>query len=113
MAETDADGPGSAEIIGYALARSGPTEIGSYDSELLALHVHPSCYRRGIGRLLMSAVAEKLTQQGCASMMLWTMEENRAHGLYLRLGGQLLDAHKVSGQWRLQRWHTVCQRSTA
>ena len=52
---------------------------------------------QGIGRRLVSAVAEQLRQRGCTSMMLWTMKENRAHGLYLRLGGRLLDARKVSG----------------
>jgi GNAT superfamily N-acetyltransferase len=97
LAETDATSLGGAEIVGYALARPGPTEIAPYDSELLALHVHPSHYRRGIGRRLVSAVAERLQQRGCASMMLWTIEQNRAHGFYLRLGAQLLDARKVSG----------------
>ena len=95
--EADGDGAVAGEIVGYALARPGPAEIAPYDSELLALHVHPSRYRQGIGRQLVAAVAEQLEQRGCISMMLWTMEENRAHGFYLRLGGQLLDARKVSG----------------
>ena len=97
VAETDGDRIVTGEIVGYALARPGPTEIAPYDSELLALHVHPSRYRRGIGRQLIAAAAEQLKQRGCASMMLWTMEKNRAHGFYKRLGGQLLAAHKVSG----------------
>ena len=88
---------GTGDLAGYALARPGPTEIAAYDSELLALHVHPSRYRQGIGRALVAAVAKQLQQRGCASMMLWAMEENRAHGFYLRLGRRALDARKLSG----------------
>jgi ribosomal protein S18 acetylase RimI-like enzyme len=86
-----------AEIVGYALARPGPTDVPPYDSELLALHVHPTRYRQGIGRRLVTSVAERLRQEGCDSLMLWTMEQNQAHGFYRRLGGQLLDARKTSG----------------
>jgi GNAT superfamily N-acetyltransferase len=76
VAETDADDCVGGEIVGYALARPGPTEIAGYESELMALHVHPSRYRQGIGRRLFAAVAGQLRRQGCTSMMLWTMEEN-------------------------------------
>jgi ribosomal protein S18 acetylase RimI-like enzyme len=49
VAETDA-----GEIVGYGLARPGPTEIASYDSELMALHVRSACQHRGGGRLLIA-----------------------------------------------------------
>jgi ribosomal protein S18 acetylase RimI-like enzyme len=84
-------------IVGYALARPGPTEIATYDSELLALHVHPSHYRQGIGSRLVAAVAEQLRRQGCTSMMLWVLEENHARGFYERMGARPLNACKQSG----------------
>jgi ribosomal protein S18 acetylase RimI-like enzyme len=92
-----ADASGTSQVVGYALTRPGPTDIAPYDSELLALHVHPTRYRQGIGRRLVAAAARQLKRQGCASMMLWTMKENDAHGFYRRLGAQLLDAGKISG----------------
>jgi ribosomal protein S18 acetylase RimI-like enzyme len=89
----EADG---VEIAGYALARAGPTAIASYDSELLALHVHPRRYRQGIGRQLVATVAVELARQGCTSLILWMMEGNPARGFYERLGGQLLKGRKTS-----------------
>jgi ribosomal protein S18 acetylase RimI-like enzyme len=97
VAESRTDEVNAREIVGYALARPGPTGVAPYDSELLALHVHPTRSRQGIGRRLVAVVSEQLKRQGSVSMMLWTMQENRAHGFYRRLGGQLLDARKVSG----------------
>jgi GNAT superfamily N-acetyltransferase len=85
VAETDA-----GEIVGYALGRPGPSEIPSYDSELIALHVHRAYQRQGIGRRLIAAVATHLKQEGCTTLMLWTLAQNPSRALYERLGGQLL-----------------------
>jgi ribosomal protein S18 acetylase RimI-like enzyme len=87
----------TGEIVGYALARPGPREIAPYDSELIALHVIRSHQRQGIGRWLVAAVAGQLWQEGCGSLMLWVLEENRARGFYERLGGKLLGESQVNG----------------
>jgi ribosomal protein S18 acetylase RimI-like enzyme len=86
----------TGEIVGYALARRGLTEIPPYDSELIALHVLRSHQRQGIGRRLVAAVAGQLRQRGSRSLMLWVLEENGARGFYERLGGRPLDDSKVS-----------------
>ncbi len=91
VAETD-----EGEIVGYALARLGVTDVSSYESELLALHVRRSYHRQGVGRQLVAAIAGQLAQQECTSMMLWVLEANPARGFYERLGGQLLDEKSIN-----------------
>jgi ribosomal protein S18 acetylase RimI-like enzyme len=85
------------EIVAYALARAGPTEVPPYDGELLALHVRSSHRRQGLGRQLVAAVAEQLWQRGSRSLLLWVLEANRSRGFYERLGAQLLEARKITG----------------
>jgi ribosomal protein S18 acetylase RimI-like enzyme len=78
------------EMVGYALGRPGPSDIPPYDGELVALHIHHSHQRQGIGHQLIMAVARHLKQLGCTSLMLWVLEENPARALYERLGGQVI-----------------------
>ena len=87
----------TGEIVGYALARCGPTEIAPYDSELIALHVLLPHQRQGWGRSLVATIARELQDRGCKSLMLWVLQENRARRFYERLGGKLLNRQKLSG----------------
>jgi len=80
----------TGEIVGYALGRPGPTDVPTYDSELVALHVRGAYQRQGVGRRLIAAVAMRLKQEGCTSLLLWTLAQNPSRALYERLGGQLL-----------------------
>lgn len=79
------------EVGGYALGRPGPSDIGAYDSELVALHVRRQHQRQGIGRALVAAMAGWLRAGGCRSLMLWVLEGNApAQRFYERLGGHLI-----------------------
>jgi GNAT superfamily N-acetyltransferase len=57
------------------------------------LHVLPGLMRRGLGRQLISAVAENIRRHGLHSMLhLWVYEQNlQARGFYERLGGIVSD----------------------
>jgi ribosomal protein S18 acetylase RimI-like enzyme len=88
----------SGEIVGYALGRAHSDQCASYDSELVALHVRRADQRQGIGKQLIAAVAERLKQQGCQSLMLWVLEQNPARSFYERLGGQRFDERP----WRIE-----------
>jgi ribosomal protein S18 acetylase RimI-like enzyme len=57
------------------------------------LHVLPGLKRRGLGRQLISAVAENIRRHGLRSMLhLWVYEQNvQARGFYERLGGVVSD----------------------
>jgi len=87
----------TGEIVGYALGRPGLSDIPPYDSELVALHVRRASQRQGIGRRLIATVAARLQQEGCTSLMLWTLAQNPSRTLYERLGGQLLAEKKDWG----------------
>ncbi len=76
------------EVIGYALGHALPKEVEGFDSELMSLHVRHSYHRQNVGRGLVCEIAEELKRQGCASLMLWVLEENSlARGFYEHLGG--------------------------
>jgi GNAT superfamily N-acetyltransferase len=57
------------------------------------LHVIPGLKGRGLGRQLISAVAENIRRHGLHSMLhLWVYEQNMpARGFYERLGGVITD----------------------
>ena len=57
------------------------------------LHVIPGLKGRGLGRQLMSTVAENIQQHGLhATLHLWVYEQNmQARGFYERLGGVITD----------------------
>jgi GNAT superfamily N-acetyltransferase len=77
----------SGEMVGYARGRPGLTGIAPYDSELLALHVRYKHQRQGIGRQLVTTLAQEYRQRGCSSLLVWVAEKNPARRFYERLGG--------------------------
>ncbi len=85
----------SAEIIGFA--EGGPQRSGDsdYSGELYALYVLPGQQRKGVGRVLVEAVTERLVQSGHDSMSVWVLEQNPARGFYVALGGRRLGTKDV------------------
>jgi GNAT superfamily N-acetyltransferase len=81
---------GAGELVGYALGRSGPSEIPPYDGELVALHVRQPYQGGGLGRRLIGVVAEELQRRGSTALMLWVLERNQARALYEALGGRFI-----------------------
>ena len=81
---------GGGEIVAYALARAGLSDIPPYDSELLALHVRDLEQRQGIGGQLLTTIAQELKQQGSSSLMTWVADKNPARLLYERLGDVMI-----------------------
>ncbi|MEL6380901.1 MAG: GNAT family N-acetyltransferase [Cyanobacteria bacterium J06626_18] len=76
------------KITGFA---SGGVERGGnpvYQGELSAIYILKSYQRQGIGRELVRAVAQKLSQMEIHSMLVWVLAENPACRFYETLGGQ-------------------------
>ena len=75
------------QIVGFA--SGGPEREGDadFDGELYTVYLLPEQQRRGTGRRLSRAVAERLARLGFRSMMLWVLEENPACRFYEALGG--------------------------
>ena len=99
------------DVVGFA--NGGPEREGNltYQGELYAIHVLKEHQNRGLGRRLVSAVAQRLLDDGFSSMLLWVLEDNlRACRFYESLGGERVgsktvaiggaDIEEVSYGWR-------------
>ncbi len=93
-------------LLGFASV--GPYRVQSFDDpastadgELRAIYLDPALQRRGIGRLLWAAAAERLRALGFAALRLWVIAGNPAESFYRAMGAQpvgssTFDSHGVS-----------------
>ena len=91
LAETEA-----GDVVG--LAAGGPERTGSktYPGELYLVYLLEQYQRRGLGRLLVSAVAGRLLADGFGSMLLWVAKDNHpACRFYEALGGEPIDSRTI------------------
>ena len=64
----------------------GNTDL--YTAQVYGLYVEPQRYGRGIGRLLLGRLAQRLASLGHANLCLWAFELNAYRSFYDRLGGR-------------------------
>ena len=65
------------KVVAYAgLTPSRDADADPETGEVGALYVHPDCWRRGVGRVLLDASLTFLQQHGYAVATLWTLEDN-------------------------------------
>jgi ribosomal protein S18 acetylase RimI-like enzyme len=75
-------------VVGFASGGAAREPDAEYDGEMYTAYVLPAEQRRGAGRLLTLAVAERLAREGFRAMMLRVLEENAcARRFYESLGG--------------------------
>jgi ribosomal-protein-alanine N-acetyltransferase len=71
-------------LAGYAGMMFVP---GGTQADVLTIAVHPDCWGRGIGSLLLGTLIEAARERGCGEVFLEVREDNgRARGLYRRRG---------------------------
>jgi [ribosomal protein S18]-alanine N-acetyltransferase len=71
-------------LAGYAGMMFVP---GGSQADVLTIAVHPDCWGRGIGSLLLGTLIDEARHRGCAEVFLEVREDNqRAQGLYRRRG---------------------------
>ena len=95
LAETE-----RGEVVG--LAAGGPERTGdeAYRGELYLVYLLDQYQRKGLGRRLVSTVAERLLADGFDSMLLWVAKDNRpARRFYEALGGSRIGrrTHDIAG----------------
>ena len=75
-----------------AFARGTPHDGGvpGYEGVLNKIYVLRRAHRRGIGRRLVCAVAQRFLGQGVGSMLLFGDARSRANGFYERMGAEKL-----------------------
>ena len=102
---------GGGEVVGFS--GGGPEREGdrTYRGELYAVYILDNHQHKGVGRRLVSAVAQRLLVDGFNSMLLWVLKDNHtACRFYESLGGERVgrktvviggtDLVEVSYGWR-------------
>jgi ribosomal protein S18 acetylase RimI-like enzyme len=80
------------QIIGFISGgRSRSTEY-SYDGELYAIYILAEYLRQGIGKKLISQLANELIAIGYQSMIVWVLRDNPAINAYKELGAISFDS---------------------
>jgi len=77
--------------VGFAMAGDADKEHSEYESELSLIYVLPEAQGRGVGRMLVHAIADGLLRRGVRSMLLWTIGANQSgRAFYDGLGGTVV-----------------------
>jgi GNAT superfamily N-acetyltransferase len=82
-------------IIGFAAGGRLREPIGSYDSELYAIYLTSENQGKGLGHILVRAVANALRENGFQSMAVWVLEKNPAVSFYKALGGMQIAQKQI------------------
>lgn len=83
VAETE-DG----QIVGFASAGETEEPSENFAGELFAIYLLEKYQRRGTGKLLVKAVAERFLRQQTTSMLVWVLADNEFRAFYESLGGE-------------------------
>jgi GNAT superfamily N-acetyltransferase len=88
----DAEG----QVVGFA--SGGPERDGHpvYKGELYAIYILDAYHGKGIGRHLVQAVVEWLTEHHYHNMLIWVLEGNQTGiGFYEAMGGQFVGSKNI------------------
>lgn len=83
-------------IVGFtAYGASRDPDAGPETGEVMAINLHPSCWRLGLGRELLRETEQRLGRRGFSDATLWVLHGNaRARQFYEALGWWLDGAEK-------------------
>jgi GNAT superfamily N-acetyltransferase len=76
--------------LGFSCGGPNRTPLGNYDGELWAIYVDSSFHRHGIGRMLVSATAQRLGVDGFTNMIIWCLKDNPHCKFYEKMGGEIV-----------------------
>jgi GNAT superfamily N-acetyltransferase len=83
------------EIVGFAGGGPIREPLAAYDAELYTIYLLEDAQSRGIGKNLLSAVAEALIRQDHTGMVVWVLEQNPAVGFYERMGAERIMSRQI------------------
>ena len=92
VAETE-----EGEVVGFAGGGPEREACRTYRGELYAIYLLDKYQRRGVGRGLVSAVAQRLLIDGIDSMLVWVLKDNHpACRFYESVGGENVDQKTIA-----------------
>lgn len=106
-------------VIGLALLRELSADdeqdshnLKAFSHELLSLQVDPAWQRQGVGRRLVSGVADQVWYEGATHLLVGILVENPNRGFYehlgaLRLGSRPYDWEGYEREEMLYGWHDM------
>lgn len=74
-------------VVGFASGGPERSKVPDYAGELYAVYLLEGRQRRGIGRALVRAFAERMLREGFTSLLVWVLVQNPACRFYEALGG--------------------------
>ncbi len=74
------------ELIGFARGRRHDGGVPGYQGELNKIYVLRRFHRRGLGRMLVCAIARRFLNENITSMLLFGDAQNPSNGFYEHLG---------------------------
>ncbi|MEO1148102.1 MAG: GNAT family N-acetyltransferase [Cyanobacteria bacterium J06638_22] len=77
----------SGDIVGFANGGKERTGDPVFRGELTGIYIRQAYQGQGLGRQLVQMIAERLSQSGLDSMLIWVLVDNPACGFYAALGG--------------------------
>ena len=83
------------KIIAFADGGLERSSDSIYQGELYAIYILDAYQRQGIGRKLIKKIAQKLSQSGLKSMLVWVLADNPASQFYQALGGQQVQQQQI------------------
>ena len=83
------------QIVGFASYGLGQEKDHEYPGELFAIYILQASKREGLGRRLVTSVAEDLLRSGISAMLVWVLEQNPERGFYEHLGGVYLRTKSI------------------
>ena len=85
----------TGKIIAFADGGLLRNSDSIYQGELYAIYILEAYQRQGIGRKLIKKIADKLSQSGLKSMLVWVLADNPACQFYQALGGQQVKQRQI------------------
>lgn len=86
---------GEKNIVGFASGGRNRGDEDIHEGELYAIYLLHEYQRRGMGRLLVKAIVERLLQRGMSSMLVWVLAENPFRAFYEALGGKYVSEKEI------------------
>ena len=86
----------SGQVVGFAAAGQERSHDPVYTGELYAIYLLQMFQQQGLGRLLLTAVSDRLLQAGHHSMLAWVLKENPNRKFYSAIGGIYLREKQIA-----------------